>query len=234
MKAEVQRRVNLGEEKTREKRTQVRTQKLGQRQGERPSQREVVLTWKRVDSPRRTPRLGRPRTEVVIGVTASPKGGVEVDPQGRGSDRGGRRRGSRARRKRDLQRDLDEVRGPSAGKSGPSLKPSIEAWKEEVARVGTGYRVRRDEKDPRKRRFDVGYADRKEFKRKEGREVQVETSNTGRTLRAKGPDARVKVRNAVCGMEKRRPASPYTGSGIRRKSRVGKRKLKPTKPQGKA
>jgi len=106
-------------------------------------------------------------------------------------------------------------------------------WKEQVARVGTGYRVRRDEKDPRKRNFDVGYADLKTYKRKEGREVKVEGTNMGRMVSAKGKDARVKVMNAVCAMEKRRPASEYTGSGILRKSRVGKLKLKPTKPSGK-
>jgi hypothetical protein len=39
--------------------------------------------------------------------------------------------------------------------------------------------------------------------------------------------------NAVVQLEKRRRVSDYTGSGIRRKSRVGKRKLKPTKPQAK-
>jgi len=106
-------------------------------------------------------------------------------------------------------------------------------WKEQVVRVGTGYRVRKDERDPRKRRFDVGYSDRKTYKRKEGREATVESSNMGRTIVGKGKDARVRVMNAVCDMEKRRPASEYTGSGILRKSRVGKLKLKPTKPSGK-
>jgi ribosomal protein L6P/L9E len=125
----------------------------------------------------------------------------------------------------------EKTEGKEKGRTETRERDRME-WKEPVSRVGTGYRVRRDEKDPRKRRFDVGYSDRKEYKRKPGVEVQVEASNTGRTVRAKGPDARVKVMNAVCGMEKRRPASPYTGSGIRRKSRVGKRKLKPTKPQG--
>jgi hypothetical protein len=110
---------------------------------------------------------------------------------------------------------------------------TVAEWKEQVARVGTGYRVRKDEKDPRKRRFDVGYADLKTYKRKEGREAVVEGSNMGRTLTAKGKDARVKVINAVCDIEKRRPASEYTGSGILRKSLVGKLKLKPTKASGK-
>jgi len=110
--------------------------------------------------------------------------------------------------------------------------PSRE-WKEQVVRVGTGYRVRKDEKNPRKRRFDVGYSDLKSYTRKEGREATVEGSNMGRTIVGKGTDARVKVINAVCAMEKRREVSEYTGSGIMRKSRVGKLKLKPTKPSGK-
>jgi len=80
----------------------------------------------------------------------------------------------------------------------------------------------------------VGYADRKVYTRKAGREAKVEGSNMGRTLTAKGPHARVKVMNAVGDREKRRRVSEYTGSGIRRKSRVGKRKLKPTKAQTKA
>jgi len=112
-------------------------------------------------------------------------------------------------------------------------KPPVLEWKEQVARVGTGYRVRKDEKDIQKRRFDVGYADLKSYKRKEGREAVIDTSNMGRSLVGKGKDARVKVINAVCEIEKRRPASEYTGSGILRKSLVGKLKLKPTKPSGK-
>ena len=106
-------------------------------------------------------------------------------------------------------------------------------WKEQVVRVGTGYRVRRDEKDNKKRRFDVGYADRKEFKRDKSRDVKVDGSNIGRTVEGKGKDSRVKVMNAVARIEKRRPVSKYTGSGILRKSIVGKMKLKPTKPKGK-
>jgi hypothetical protein len=114
----------------------------------------------------------------------------------------------------------------------PHLEIGLE-WKEQVARVGTGYRVRKDEKDVRKRRFDVGYADLKSYKRKDGRDAVIDASNMGRSLIAKGKDARVKVINAVCEMEKRRPVSEYTGSGILRKSIVGKLKLKPTKPSGK-
>lgn len=112
-------------------------------------------------------------------------------------------------------------------------KKGEEEWKEQIARVGTGYRVRKDEKEGERRWFDVGYSDRKTYKRKPGREARVDQTNTGRTVVGKGKDARVKVINAVVQMEKRRPVSEYTGSGIRRKSRVGKRKLKPTKPQTK-
>jgi hypothetical protein len=109
----------------------------------------------------------------------------------------------------------------------------ITEWKEQVVRVGTGYRVRKDEKDPRKRRFDVGYADMKVYKRKDGREAVIDSSNMGRTVIGKCQDARVKVMNAVSAMEKRRRVSEYTGSGILRKSMVGKLKLKSTKAGGK-
>jgi hypothetical protein len=124
-------------------------------------------------------------------------------------------------------------RGVSEGQAKSTQAPQVREWKEQVVRVGTGYRVRIEEKAPRTRRFDVGYADRKTYTRKPGREVKVDPSNMGRTLYAKGEAARVLVMNAVCAREKRRPVSEYTGSGIRRKSRVGKRKLKPTKPQAK-
>lgn len=106
-------------------------------------------------------------------------------------------------------------------------------WKEQVIRVGTGFRVRKDEKDPNKRRFDVGYADVKEYKRKEGREVVVDTSSMSITIIGKGANSRVKVMNAVSDIEKRRRVSKYTGSGIIRKSKQGKRKLKSTKSSSK-
>jgi len=112
-------------------------------------------------------------------------------------------------------------------------KPDVLEWKEQVVRVGTGYRVRLDEKNQRKRRFDVGYSDVKEYQRKEGRQVTIDSSNIGRTVTGKGKGCRVKVMNAVCDMEKRRPTSEYTGSGILRKNRVGTRKLKSTKASGK-
>jgi hypothetical protein len=109
----------------------------------------------------------------------------------------------------------------------------VDQWMEQVVRVGTGYRVRRDDTDPRKRLFDVGYSDVKEYRRVEGLEVKLDQSNMGRTVIGKGHDARVKVMNAVAGMEQRRPVSVYTGSGIMRKSHVGKLKLKSTKAGGK-
>ena len=104
----------------------------------------------------------------------------------------------------------------------------------EVRRVGTGYRVHQEEKG--KRRFDVGYADRKRVVRPEGVEAVRDGKNTGVRVRAneerrKKPREWVKmvVMNAVAAMEKVRPASPYTGSGVVRGERVGKMKLKSTK-----
>jgi len=152
-----------------------------------------------------------------------------TDTQGGRKDWGKKRRGELKERRETLERK----RGKKEERSGNQVKKGVTEWKEEVARVGTGFRVRKHEKDPLRRRFDVGYSDRKEYRRKPGREVVVDQSSMGRSLRGKGEDARVKVINAVCGMEKRRRVSEYTGSGIRRKSRVGKRKLKPTKPQAK-
>lgn len=136
-------------------------------------------------------------------------------------------------RKKERDAVLDEVKRRLSKKGKRSNFENVTEWKESVVRVGTGYRVRKDEKNPRKRRFDVGYSDLKSYTRKEGRESSVDSSNMGRTVFGKGENARVKVMNAVCAMEKRRPASEYTGSGILRKSRVGKIKLKPTKPSGK-
>lgn len=114
-----------------------------------------------------------------------------------------------------------------------AVKNGVVEWKEQLVRVGTGFRVRKDEKDPSRRRFDVGYADVKRYKRKENREVVVDSSSMGRTVIGKGENARVKVMNAVSDIEKRRPVSKYTGSGILRKSMQGKRKLKSTKSSSK-
>jgi hypothetical protein len=106
-------------------------------------------------------------------------------------------------------------------------------WKVPIARIGTGYRVRLDETNPRRRNFDVGYSDIKTYQIKDGRHATVESSNKGRTLYASGKGCRVRVINAVCSIENRQKVSKYTGSGILRKSRVGRLKLKPTKPVGK-
>lgn len=229
MKAEVQRRVKETQVKDRERRKEERNRGLEGRKERRKTQRTVKTEWERKPQKRRK-EGERKRKEVVIRVEGSPK---REGTSRRTKERKGRRRKSREERKRERQEKLvgkeEETKGGKEKTKGKETE-----WKEQVARVGTGFRVRRDEKNPRKRRFDVGYSDRKEYKRKEGVEVQIDQSSTGRTVRAKGPDARVKVMNTVSMMEKRRPVSPYTGSGIRRKERVGKLKLKPTKPQGKA
>lgn len=144
-----------------------------------------------------------------------------------------KKRQGRLKPRTELVSQIQKEAQEDQGKKKRGKKVEVDTWSEQVVRVGTGYRVRQDEKDPRKRRFDVGYADRKEYKRGEGREVTVDQTNRGRTVRGKGKDARVKVMNAVARMEKRRPTSEYTGSGIMRKSLVGKQKLKSTKSGGK-
>jgi len=137
-------------------------------------------------------------------------------------------------RKVRIQRIQERARKKAKGEERPRKKEEeVREWKEQVVRVGTGYRVRKDEKNPRKRRFDVGYADWKGYERKEGREANIEGSNMARTVVGKGKGCRIKVMNAVCDMEKRREVSDYTGSGILRKSLVGKLKRKPTKAGGK-
>jgi hypothetical protein len=187
---------------------------------ERKNQVEFKVSWKRQDGSRVKEIQPTSRKELEFKVERGENQGRE------GKKRVRKRiqtRGKVVRKKRSERRQAPETKG----NSGPR------EWKEQVVRVGTGYRVRKDEKDPRTRRFDVGYCDRKPYKRKDGREATVDQSSMGRTLVGKGENARVKVINAVAGMEKRRAASEYTGSGIRRKSRVGKRKLKPTKAQAK-
>lgn len=148
------------------------------------------------------------------------------------------RAGSTGKREKEIRGSIkkrrEKQRKRRAERTGKDKPRKVIEWKEQIARVGTGYRVRKDEKDSTRRRFDVGYSDRKVYKRKDGREGVIDQSNIGRTLTGKGEDSRVKVMNAVCQIEKRRRVSDYTGSGIRRKSQVGKRKLKPTKPQSKS
>lgn len=220
-------------ERGRSRRSLERAQAAKAREGTHPTRGEVKPTWSRVP-----PTRGEGRRE----STGTGREGLKLTREVRGR-LGQPRTGERARdlkaatrglgrraRKRAREGHRRETRGSASGREakGP------QEWKEQVVRVGTGYRVRKDERNPRKRRFDVGYADRKAYTRKDGREVTVETSNMGRTVSGKGDQARVKVMNAVSAREKRRPASEYTGSGIRRKSKVGKRKLKPTKAQTKA
>ena len=60
-------------------------------------------------------------------------------------------------------------------------------------------------------------------------EVEVEKNQIGRKRKGKGKKGREKVMNAVVEREKRRKVSEYTGSGIVRKERRGRKKLKETK-----
>lgn len=238
-----------GEEKKEEKRMQIRSESRREKKllskevsKRREKEKQRRGTWrKHEEKERKKRRKGRVEFNLT-GRREDPRGyggkractrerkersrTGRTDTQGGRKDWGKKRQGELKERRESLERKR-KPKKEGKGKVGPL------EWKEEVARVGTGFRVRKHEKDPSRRRFDVGYSDRKEYRRKPGREVVVDQSSMGRSLRGKGEDARVKVINAVCGMEKRRRVSEYTGSGIRRKSRVGKRKLKPTKPQAK-
>lgn len=179
--------------------------------------RENQRRWKRIEG--RESRKGRNREELVIKRERMNKK--------QNKERRRKLEEIRKRKRKEVRKERERLKGEK------EKTEEVNEWKEEVVRVGTGYRVRRDEKDKNTRRFDVGYSDRKKYTRKEGRKAIVDQSSIGRTVRGKGKDARVKVMNAVSEMEKRRRVSEYTGSGIIRKSRVGKRKLKPTKPQAK-
>ena len=97
---------------------------------------------------------------------------------------------------------------------------------EERARIGTGFRVRREGKT---RRFDVGFSDVKTFDRPAGREATVASGQTTFTLKATGPNAQVRLGNAVHLISRLRPRNAYTGTGIVRKRDRGIQKLKPTK-----
>lgn len=142
------------------------------------------------------------------------------------------------RSKRKEKEKEDSSRKRNRGKRGKSRKDSIEndgkEYEVEVRRVGTGYRVYKEKEDLR--RFDVGYSDRKEVKRPKGVEVVRDSKNTSRVVKAneerrKKPRGWVKivVINTVASMEKVRKVSAYTGSGVRRSEKVGKRKRKSTK-----
>lgn len=129
-----------------------------------------------------------------------------------------------------------EKRRKATGKAGEGKrkKEGERVWEEEMVRVGTGYRVRwaekrEGEKEVKKRVFDVGYSDRKEYVREEGVEVELAKNNMGRNVKYVGKEARQRAMNVVCKRERMRKRSVYTGCGRTRKSRVGKKKLKPTK-----
>lgn len=116
-----------------------------------------------------------------------------------------------------------------ASKAGvrSSRKSSYET---EMVRVGTGYRVRKVE--GKERELDLGFGHIRKYTLGPGVEL-VEVNKSGRKLWAdkqEGPvSGRERVMRDVVGLERRRPLSVYTGCGITRKSRVGKKKLKPTK-----
>jgi hypothetical protein len=215
-------------------RSERRTKEVGKRQGEWAPKLTWTWTWER--KPREGSLSSTPEStelselsELRLRMTSVTRLG---ETWGRGEAELGTRLGEAWGRRG--KRIRAQIQGRRTGPARTGAKPQARTWSEAVVRVGTGYRVRKAEGDPRQRRFDVGYADRKGYTRKPGREAKVEASNMGRTLSATGPDARVKVMNAVGDREKRRRVSEYTGSGIRRKSRVGKRKLKPTKAQTKS
>ena len=112
------------------------------------------------------------------------------------------------------------------GRGRATLATAPTEAEEDRIRVGTGYRVRRE---GRTRRLDVGFSDVKPFDRPEGVEAKVASSQTGFTLKATGPRARVRLGNAIDRVRHVRPSSAYTGTGILRKRDRGRKKLKPTK-----
>ena len=134
--------------------------------------------------------------------------------------------------KKDRRRQ--DHRGPRGAARQDRLKNDGKEFAVEVRRVGTGYRVHQEEEG--KRRFDVGYADRKRVTRPRGVVATRDSKNTGLVVKAnderrREPREWVKmvVMNAVASMEKVRPLSPYSGSGVVRAEQRGKRKLKSTK-----
>jgi hypothetical protein len=135
------------------------------------------------------------------------------------------RAGTRPTRSKDAATS-EESGQKSVDRVADRVQSVAEAWSMEVVRVGTGYRVRREGD---RRRFDVGYCDRKVHRRKPGREVDRASNQMARTVRSAGPGARVRVMNTVAQRRKLHPASPYTGAGRVRKDRRGLRKRKPTK-----
>lgn len=136
------------------------------------------------------------------------------------------RKGEKSGQKERMGKVL--VRRGATGKGGEWKRKAepVKVWEEELVRVGTGYRVRKEEGV---REFDLGYSDMKEYVREKGVSVEVAKNNMGRVLKYEGDSAREKAMNRVCKRESMRKRSVYTGCGRTRKSRVGKKKLKPTK-----
>jgi hypothetical protein len=163
---------------------------------------------------------------------------VEVEVKGRKerighcSGRGSSTHREGRQRRKDVGTEIKKVIGRreevEKGEVGRRKEKEAEEWEEERVRVGTGYRVRRGAR-PKRRTFEVGYGDRKKYIRPEGVEAELGKTNTGRKVKSKGKGARERVMKVVCTREGMRKRSEYTGCGRTRKSRVGKKKLKPTK-----
>lgn len=144
---------------------------------------------------------------------------------------------------KEVMSRVNKVLGTSErmGKRSKRLKASkagarssrTSSWETERVRVGTGYRVRKVE--GKERELDLGFGHIRKYTLGPGVEL-VDVNKSGRKLWAdkqEGPQsgcsARERVMRDVVGLERRRPLSVYTGCGRTRKSRVGKKKLKPTK-----
>lgn len=142
----------------------------------------------------------------------------------------------RNKERKKVRARVSQLREATAKRAkGKRKKKEETEWSEEIVRVGTGFRVRIAPVDPQTvestatRDFDVGFSDRKKYKRKEHVEVELAKNHIGRKLKLVAKGARQTLINEVCKIENRRKRSEYTGCGITRKSRVGKKKLKPTK-----
>lgn len=135
-------------------------------------------------------------------------------------------------RGRGVRRAEKRREGTRKRAGGKRKEKECREWQEERVRVGTGYRVRwagREGEREKGRVLDLGYGHRRKHKLPLGMEVTRGKNHMSRILKRKGEKARERVMNEVCKRERRRPRSVYTGCGRTRKSRVGKKKLKPTK-----
>jgi hypothetical protein len=157
--------------------------------------------------------------------------GVERKREERRPKKGLWTRYRRAGRNGEAVTKTHERREKYRGTRGQKEEEKRGRWKEERVRVGTGYRVRSREGKGKEgaRVFDLGYCDLKVRQRKRGVVAKVNDAGTARTREAEGAEARRRVMNTVVEIEKRRPLSAYTGAGVARKSKVGKKKLKSTK-----